>query len=953
LQIQQKLTIMKTIFKALFLFITLGISAQQSATESEVVTKALQEKEALTNTSIIKNISFTNIGPTIMSGRVADIDVNPNDPTEFYVGYASGGLWYTKNNGTSFKPVLDNSPTQNIGDIAVDWKKGTIWVGTGEKNSSRSSYAGIGMLKSDNQGLTWEHVGLPDSHHVSRIIINANNPEEVVVGVIGHLYSPNEERGIFKTIDGGKTWRKTLFINSSTGIIDVVVAPENPKVLYAASWERERKAWNFDGDGNNSAIYKSIDGGDTWKNISTNNGFRNGDGVGRIGLTIYNENTVYVIHDSQFRGKSEKKEKKSSNGLTKEDFKNMSTEEFLTLTDKNLNNFLRGNRFQQKYTSKTVKKMVSQGTVKPIDLAKYLEDANSLLFDTPVEGAEVFITTNGGKKWSKTHNNQIDGLYYSYGYYFGEIRVDPQDKNTIYVLGVPILRSKDGGKTFTSIGKENVHSDHQALWINPKRKGHLVEGNDGGLNISYDDGAHWIKLNSPSVGQFYAIYADNQKPYNVYGGLQDNGVWTASHNAKMNNRWLQTGQNPYASIMGGDGMQVQVDDRNPSIVYTGSQFGNYFRLDRDQGERTYIQPKHTLGEAPYRFNWQTPILLSKHNQDILYLGSNKLHRSLDKGDTWEAISNDLTTGGKKGNVAYGTLTTLSESPFQFGLLYTGSDDGYVHVSKNGGGSWERISNSFPKDLWVSRVIASQHKKERVYVTLNGYRSDDFTVYVYRSDDYGKTWANISNNIPASPVNVIREDSENPNLVYVGTDNGAYASFNQGKEWSPFHKGLPNVAIHDLVIQPSAKHLILGTHGRSLYKATIAPLQLMTSEVIAKEAHIFPISTIKKSRTWGNSWGRWSTPFIPKISIPYYLRSSKKVTIKIYKDELLIASTTKVSAKGFNEFSYDLSFSERGRKAYLKKDKGQSLKAAKNGTYFLPKGVYTVKIESSTEVFEIQ
>jgi len=944
---------MKTIFKALFLFITLGISAQQSATESEVVTKALQEKEALINTSIIKNISFTNIGPTIMSGRVADIDVNPNDPTEFYVGYASGGLWYTKNNGTSFKPVLDNSPTQNIGDIAVDWKKGTIWVGTGEKNSSRSSYAGIGMLKSDNQGLTWEHVGLPDSHHVSRIIINANNPEEVVVGVIGHLYSPNEERGIFKTIDGGKTWRKTLFINSSTGIIDVVVAPENPKVLYAASWERERKAWNFDGDGNNSAIYKSIDGGDTWKNISNDNGFRNGDGVGRIGLTIYNENTVYVIHDSQFRGKSEKKEKKSSNGLTKEDFKIMSTEEFLTLTDKNLNNFLRGNRFQQKYTSKTVKKMVSQGTVKPIDLAKYLEDANSLLFDTPVEGAEVFITTNGGKKWSKTHNNQIDGLYYSYGYYFGEIRVDPQDKNTIYVLGVPILRSKDGGKTFTSIGKENVHSDHQALWINPKRKGHLVEGNDGGLNISYDDGAHWIKLNSPSVGQFYAIYADNQKPYNVYGGLQDNGVWTASHNAKMNNRWLQTGQNPYASIMGGDGMQVQVDDRNPSIVYTGSQFGNYFRLDRDKGERTYIQPKHTLGEAPYRFNWQTPILLSKHNQDILYLGSNKLHRSLDKGDTWEAISNDLTTGGKKGNVAYGTLTTLSESPFQFGLLYTGSDDGYVQVSKNGGGSWERISNSFPKDLWVSRVIASQHKKERVYVTLNGYRSDDFTVYVYRSDDYGKTWANISNNIPASPVNVIREDSENPNLVYVGTDNGAYASFNQGKEWSPFHKGLPNVAIHDLVIQPSAKHLILGTHGRSLYKATIAPLQLMTSEVIAKEAHIFPISTIKKSRTWGNSWGRWSTPFIPKISIPYYLRSSKKVTIKIYKDELLIASTTKVSAKGFNEFSYDLSFSERGRKAYLKKDKGQSLKAAKNGTYFLPKGVYTVKIESSTEVFEIQ
>ena len=944
---------MKSIIRVFFLLITISVSAQQSATDSQVVKKSLQEKQTLENTSIIKNVSFSNIGPTIMSGRVADIDVNPNDPTEFYVGYASGGLWYTKNNGTSFRPVLDNSPTQNIGDIAVDWNNGTIWVGTGEKNSSRSSYAGIGMLKSDNQGKTWEHVGLSDSHHVSRIVINANNPKEVVVGVIGHLYSPNEERGIFKTIDGGKTWEKTLFINNDTGIIDVVVAPENPNVLYAASWERERKAWNFDGDGNNSAIYKSIDGGDTWKNISNDNGFRNGDGVGRIGLSIYDENTVYALHDSQFRRASQEQKKLASSALRKEDFKKMSTDEFLKLTDKKLNNYLKANRFQERYSSVSVKKMVRSGDVEPLDLAKYVENANTLMFDTPVEGAEVFVTTNGGKNWNKTHENHIDGLYSSYGYYFGEIRVDPQDKNAIYILGVPILKSKDGGKTFTSIGKENVHSDHQALWVNPKRKGHLVEGNDGGLNISYDDGAHWVKLNSPSVGQFYAIYADNQKPYNVYGGLQDNGVWTATHNAKMNNRWHQTGQNPYTSIMGGDGMQVQVDDRNPSIVYTGSQFGNYFRLDRSKGERIYIQPKHVLGEAPYRFNWQTPILLSKHNQDILYLGSNKLHRSLDKGDAWETVSDDLTTGGEKGNVPYGTLTTISESPFQFGLLYTGSDDGYVHVSKNGGGSWERVSNSFPKGLWVSRVIASQHKKERVYVTLNGYRFDDFTVYVYRSDDYGKTWTNISNNIPTSPVNVIREDSENPNLLYVGTDNGAYASFNQGKEWSIFQKGLPNVAIHDLVIQPSAKHLILGTHGRSLYKATIAPLQLMTSEVMAKEAHVFPISTIKKSRTWGNSWGRWSSPFIPKISIPYYLDSSKKVTINIYKDELLVASIPKVSAKGFNELSYDLSFSEEGRKAYLKKFKEQSLKAAKNGTYFLPKGVYTVKIASSTEVFEIQ
>jgi photosystem II stability/assembly factor-like uncharacterized protein len=927
--------------------------AQQPSTNADVVKKALQDKEKLTENSIIKNIPFTNIGPTIMSGRVADVDVNPNDPTEFYVGYASGGLWYTNNNGTTFTPVLDNSPTQNVGDIAIDWKNGTIWLGTGEKNSSRSSYAGIGMLKSINQGKTWEHIGLTDSHHISRIVINPNNPNEVVVGVIGHLYSSNEERGIYKTVDGGKSWRKTLFINKDTGIIDVVAAPQNPNVLYAASWERERKAWNFAGNGKGSAIFKSTDGGDSWTNISQNNGFRNGDGVGRIGLAVYDENTVYALHDSQFRRKSDGKKKGNSNILSKEDFKTMSVDEFLNLTDKKLNGYLKSNGFQEKYRAENVKQMVRAGSVKPIDLAKYLENANSLLFDTPVEGAEVFITTNGGKSWKKTHEDQVDGLYFSYGYYFGEIRVDPSDKNGIYILGVPILKSKDGGKTFVSISRENVHADHQALWVNPNKKGHLINGNDGGLNMSYDDGESWTKLNVASVGQFYAIYADNQTPYNVYGGLQDNGVWTAVHTARIDKRWHQSGQNPYKSIMGGDGMQVQVDERNPDIVFTGYQFGNYFRVNRKTGNNKYIQPKHTLGENPYRFNWQTPIHLSKHNQDILYLGGNKLHRSLNQGDTWETISDDLTAGGRKGNVAYGTLTSISESLFQFGLLYVGSDDGYVHVSKNGGGSWDRISDSFPKDLWVSRVIASQHKKERVYVTLNGYRWDDFTAYVYMSDDYGKTWKNISSNIPASPVNVIREDSENTNLLYVGTDNGVYASFNQGEEWFPFQGGLPNVAVHDLVIQPTAKHLIIGTHGRSMYRANIASLQLMTEELGKKETHVFAVSSIRKRGSWGSSWSKWLKPNTPEVSIPFYSSKTKKTTVGVWLGEIKVNSFSVDADKGFNEASFDVSFSKKGKKRYLSNYKDGSVSAAQNGVYYLPKGKYTIKIGESKTEFEIK
>jgi photosystem II stability/assembly factor-like uncharacterized protein len=939
--------ILAKVFIALFPFTVVA----QQPTPAEKIQQALQQKEVLITNSTVKNIPFKSIGPTVMSGRVVDIDVNPENTTEFYVGYASGGVWHTNNNGTTFTPILDNSPTQNVGDIAVDWKSGTIWVGTGENNSSRSSYAGIGILKSTDKGKTWTNVGLLDSHHIGRILINPKNPDEVIVGSIGHLYSSNNERGVFKTSDGGKTWKKTLFIDENTGIIDIQPVPNNFNILYAAAWERERKAWNFDGDGKNSAIYKSTDAGNTWTKISDNNGFPNGDGVGRIGLAVYDENTVYAFHDSQFRRKKDStKQVKGSGALTKEELASVSTDELLNMKDKKLNSFIKMNGLQEKYRAENVKQIIrsSPGEIRPSDLVGYLKDANAALFDTPVIGAEVFKTTDGGKTWKKTHEGYLDDLYYSYGYYFGEVRVDPQDENGIYVLGVPILKSKDGGKTFTSISKENVHADHQALWVNPKKQGHLIDGNDGGLNISYDDGESWIKLNQPAVGQFYTVYVDNQENYKVYGGMQDNGVWVGDHNAKIDKRWHQTGKNPYESLMGGDGMQVAVDDRNPNIVYTGYQFGNYYRIDRATGKQTYIQPKPKKDKPAYRFNWQTPIQLSKHNQDILYLGGNKLHRSLNKGDDWEEISGDLTKGEKEGNVAYGTLTTISESPFQFGLIYVGSDDGLVQVTKNGGGSWEKISNSFPQNLWVSRVIASKYKKERVYVTLNGYRFDDFTPYVYMSDDYGKTWKDISSNIPTAAVNVIKEDSKKENVLYLGTDNGLYVSFNQGSTWEAFSNGLPNVAVHDLVIQSKAKHLLVGTHGRSLYKANITSLQ----EFDNKEA-IFSIKDIKKGKSWGSSWSKWLEPNTPKITIPFYVSTDKEVELEIYSDKVLVNTIKTNATKGFNEVVYDVSFSEKGRKKYLKKHKEAEIKKAKNDKYYLPKGKYKVTMSELNQTFEIK
>ncbi|CAM3410241.1 VPS10 domain-containing protein [Zobellia roscoffensis] len=951
---------MKFSIAALFLFLGLQMFAQITPTSAEKISKALLQKEQMASTSLVKNIPLQNIGPTVMSGRVVDLDVNPGNPIEFYAAYASGGLWYTNNNGTSFTPVMDNSETQNIGDIAVHWKTHTIWVGTGENNASRSSYAGIGILKSTDHGKTWQHMGLNDSHHIGRILINNKNPNEVVIGVTGHLYSANTERGIYKTSDGGKTWKKTLFVSDTAGIIDIAQTPNNFNILYASAWEKDRKAWDFLGNGNDSNIYKSTDGGTSWEKISTDaSGFPTDYGVGRIGLAVYDENTVYALLDNQnHREKTEDSDKKNEE-LSKEDFKSMSESEFLKLDDKKLNAFLKTNNFQEKYRAENVKQMIRSGVAKPADITTCLENANTSLFDTPVIGAEVYRSDDGGKTWKKQNEDYIDGLLYSYGYYFGEIRVDPNDINKIYLGGVPIIKSVDGGKTYTSINGKNVHADHHALWMNPQKPGHLINGNDGGVNISYDDGANWIKNNSPSVGQFYAINVDNQEPYHVYGGLQDNGVWEGPHNAKEDSKWHQTGEYPWKSLMGGDGMQIAIDSRNHTTVYTGYQFGNYYRINKNTGKRYYIQPKHELGEPPYRFNWQTPILLSPHNQDILYLGGNKLHRSMNQGDDWETISPDLTHGGKKGNVAYGTLTTLSESPFSFGLLYAGSDDGLIHISKDSGANWDNISKNIDlsqflnlknlqngPNLWMSRIVASKHKRERVYVSLNGYRWDDFTPYIFKSEDHGKTWTTISSGIPDSPVNVIIEDPENENLLFVGTDNGLYTSFDQGNSWEVFQNGMPNVAVHDLVIQPEAKHLLIGTHGRSIYKADISTLQKMTSELLAKDVHVFKLDDIKHSDNWGNATSTWSKPNTPGLDITFYSFKEQNFTAEIRTSEGIIVSETSVNAdKGLNILSYDLTFTKEGKASYLKKNK-QKLKVAKDEKTYLPKGEYTVQLKGN-------
>ncbi len=900
--------------------------------------------------SLVANVVLENIGPTVMSGRIVDIAANPMDPTEMYVAYATGGLWYSQSNGLSFKPLFDHQASIVIGDIAVDWENNhTIWVGTGENNSSRSSYAGTGIYRSTDQGESWEHLGLEDTHRIGRIVIHPTDSETVWVAALGALYSPNPDRGVYMTTDGGQTWRKTLYVSDNAGIIDLVIDPTNPMILYATSWHRERRAWNFIEGGTDSAIWKSTDGGITWIQLSSE-GFPSGPSIGRIGLAVFPKNSsiLYALVDNQSRRPEEDEETKPA--LTQDVLQTMSASDFLSLDEDIIAEYLKENYFEEKYTVSVIRSMIEEGSLDPKHLVWYVEDANRELFDTPVIGAEVYQSNNGGESWSKTHQHYLDRVYFSYGYYFGEIRVDVIDAERIYILGVPLLTSDDGGASWQSIGGPNVHVDHQALWINPHRSGHLINGNDGGINITYDNGKSWFKANTPPVGQFYAIGVDDQKPYHVYGGLQDNGVWGGPHTYTESSRWHAYGHYPYTSYLGGDGMQVEIDTRTNDVIYTGSQFGAYRRIETSTGNSTSIRPRHRLGERPLRYNWQTPIHLSHHNQDVLYYGSNKMHRSFNRGDDWETLSDDLTRGGRRGDVPYGTLTTIDESPLRFGLIYVGSDDGLVHVSKDGGYTWDNIAHEDWGELWVSRVEASNHVLGRVYVTLNGYRWDHFAPYVFKSDDFGQSWEPLHASLPMESINVILEDPVNESILYLGTDHGLYVSVDGGATFMAMQNGLPHAPVHDLKLQHRRKHLLVGTHGRSIYRADIAPLQGLTLEVTEKAISAFTPDSQQYDPNWGDRPVWWEEFSVPELEIPYWSKSPGLVIVKIQDEDggIILQELTDDAERGLNYFRYDVSVNEETAKVLTDED-DEPIKPGDNGVFYLSPGEYVVEFRVGDEV----
>jgi photosystem II stability/assembly factor-like uncharacterized protein len=830
--------------------LTFSVFAQLKPTPADERMKSMQKRREMDRKSLVNSISFRNVGPAIMSGRVVDIEVNPDDPTEFYVAYATGGLWHSTNNGQSFNSIFDNEDVIVLGDIAVNWgmKDRIIWVGTGEVNSSRSSYAGLGMYKSSDNGKNWEYIGLPESHHIGKVQLHPTDPNTAWVAVLGHLYSPNKERGVYKTTDGGKTWKQTLYVDDNTGAIDIDINPQNPSEVYAAMWYKTRSAWNFEEGGKTSGIYKSTDGGNTWTLLTKEGGtFPVGAGAGRIGLAVYPKNPqiVYAVIDNNARKPDTAQRRRDTLRYVLRDFEKLNKEQFEQLDNKKLDSFIRQNRMPRKYTAAIVKEMVRTGQIKPTAIFEYLFDANAALFDTPIIGCEVYRSEDGGATWRKTNEKDL-ALYNTYGYYFGKIFVAPNDDKRLVITGFDIELSTDGGKTWKRIDGPNVHADHHVAWINPKRNTHIFSGNDGGLNITYDDGKNWFKANTPPVGQYYAIALDNARPYNIYGGLQDNGSWWGPSNNRESVGWHDDGNYPFKVLNGGDGMQVQVDTRDNNTVYSGSQFGVYARINKSQtgfAGRQSVRPVPNLGESPLRFNWQSPILLSAHNQDVFYFGSNKVYRSLNRGDSMVVMSGDLTNGGKPGDVPYGTLTTLSESPLRFGLLYAGTDDGNIHVSKDAGFTWTLINKpaaaknvqAMPQGLWVSRVTASQHKESKVYASLNGYRFDHFAPYLFVSDDHGTTWRQIGKDLPHEPINVIREDPKYDSILYVGTDGGLYVSLDAGNSFMMWTSGLPkSIPVHDIAIHQRDNEIVLGTHGRSLFVAKLDNVQLLVKDPSYRE-----------------------------------------------------------------------------------------------------------------------
>ncbi len=851
---------------------------------------------------LLSSFQYRSIGPTRQSGRFVDFAVPEQQPYTFYAATASGGLWKTTNNGITFESIFDHENVFSIGAIAVaPSDPNIVWVGTGEANNSRSSYWGDGVYKSTDSGKTWKNMGLKESHHIGRIVIHPRNPEIIYVAALGHLYSENEERGLYKTTNGGKTWKKVLDVISDgkhIGVADVAVNPRNPDILYAATYDKERKPWTFNLGGPGSGIHKTTDGGKTWTKLG---GGLPAGMLGRIGIDIYRKNPDILYATIENANKP-----------------GMSDEERLEE--------LRGGKS-------------SQGMI----------------------GGQVYRSDDAGLSWKKVSpdDQSVGGAP---AYYYGQIRIDPNDDQVVYVLSVSTWGTKDGGKTWQR-GVFRFGGDDHGLWINPRDSRHILLGYDHGMGITYDGGKNWYHPDYLPLAQFYTVGVDMSYPYNVAGGTQDNGSLMGPSTKRGGGPirledWKRVG--------GGDGMYNVFDQKTNRYLYNESQFGVIQRVDLETGEMKYIGYGRTKPEL--RWNWNSPILVSPHDSDVIYHGANILLMSPYRGEYWDEISPDLTTNdasklttgkGGDGNIQYCTITTIDESPLVKGLLWVGTDDGNVWVTKDGGKNWtklnERISGN--PSYWVSRVVASHHDPGTAYVSYTGYRRDDFRSFLYKTTDGGETWASIVSNLPHEPINVIREHHSNPNLLFVGTEFGVYLSIDGGKDWTKMKNNMPTQPVHDLVCHPRENDLVAATHGRGFFIADISPLVELTPDVLSRDHHLFRIRPkIKWVRNHLNvsSSLNFDGESEPNAIVVYYYLKNKvndEVKVSVYRGNLLINEMKGTTAAGINKVLWPMTVrrelteeEKQRRREMMERYRGYGLRAQMSLEYDFspaPEGDYTI------------
>jgi photosystem II stability/assembly factor-like uncharacterized protein len=888
-----------------------------------IFAKAAETRKAMEASSPLSAIPFRCVGPMGQGGRVVALAADERRPEVWIAAFATGGLWITRSDGGTWEPLFDREEAFALGDLAVVWGEPgvpkTIWVGTGEPNASRSSYAGAGVFRSDDGGKSWRNMGLRGSHRIARIVVHPQDRDTVYVAAQGALYTDGGERGVFKTSDGGRTWTCVLKGGPRIGATDLLMDWKDPSTLYATLWEKDRKPWDFLECGAGSGVFKSSDGGSTWTALAS--GLPKGETVGRIGLAQSRQDSrkLYAFVDNHaLRGKEETDPFEDPERLTAKRLAGLSAADLLKLESKQLKAFLKDHGFHKDITVEKVRAGLKAGTIAVKDLIDYLGDADAALFDTDIVGPELYETLDAGTTWKRTHGQRIDRFTFTYGYYFGQVRVDPADDRKLYLLGMPLVASEDGGRTFKGLNGEarenweGVHADHHDLWIDPRNPKRLVLGNDGGLNISMDGGSTWRAVKNLPVGQCYTVAVDQAEPYRIYTGLQDNGVMMGPP------RPLRPDQqrDGWSFIYGGDGAFVQVNPKDNTTVYVESQFGNMSRLNARTRERVPIRPAPALKSPPYRFNWLTPILMSPHSPDVVYAGTQQVLRSLDKGDNWTAISNDLTTAkapfvAGPGNVPFGSLTTIAESPKRFGLLYAGSDDGRVWASRDGGFTW-REGSGLPANRWVVRVEASRHVEGRAYAALNAYRDDTAEALVYRSEDYGASWTSIQGNLPAENLNTIREDPVNGDLLYAGTDFGLFASVDGGQRWEALAGGLPggripHVPVHDLIVHPKTGDLVAATHGRSVWVAPVGALQKWTPKVQGEAVFLFDVPKQKAAPWWKLDRPTWFVQREPDpVPLWFHLKAAGPATLRLVGEKDAVQRTWTVQAKtGLNRLDWDL------------------------------------------------